>query len=43
MKSFGLLFCLVIAFKANGQIKLVGKVSDTKNKPISGVSISLKG
>ncbi len=42
MKAFVLLFCLVIALKVNGQIRLLGKVFDTKSKPLSGVSISLK-
>ncbi len=42
MKSFMILSILLFGLSAKAQVKLVGKVTDTKGKPVSGASISLR-
>lgn len=42
MKYVVSLFLLVLMFSAKAQVKISGKIADTKGKPIYGVSITLK-
>ncbi len=42
MKRIWILAILLTAFSAKSQVKISGKITDTKNKPLGGVSISVK-
>jgi hypothetical protein len=42
MKSVLILFILILSFTAKAQVKIAGKITDTKGKPVSGVSVTLK-
>lgn len=42
MKYVTSLFLLTLMFSAKAQVKISGKIADTKGKPIAGVSITLK-
>ena len=36
------LYCLLISIKINAQVKISGKITDNHNKPLPGISISIK-
>ena len=42
MKRIAILAILLAALSAKSQVKISGKITDTKNRPLNGVSISLK-
>lgn len=42
MQKILLLGLIITAISAKAQVKISGKITDTRNKPLSGVSISLK-
>ncbi len=42
MKRVFTLLILILGLSANAQIKITGKITDNKGKPVSGVSIALK-
>ena len=42
MKSVLILLILILGLSAKAQVKIAGKITDGKGKPVSGVSITLK-
>ena len=42
MKQHALFILLLISLHSFGQVRIAGKLTDTKNKPLGGASISIK-
>ena len=43
MKTGLTLLILILSLTAKAQVKVAGKIIDTRGKPVGGVSITLKG